>query len=696
MACRRLVSKCVTQPFYRLWDIHFFIPRRLALAALVLLVSLVPGRAVTLLPQEQAIAGDMVDNSQQARRGMVLDPIVQAVAEAQAADMANNNYFSDTNPQGVGPNYLLRQAGYVLPASWGTGATLNYTESIAAGASDPSDTWSAWMNSPPHKEHLLAQNSFFASETHYGVGYAYNPGSTYQWYWVVITAPPEPVEIISPLPVTKLKEPSATVLGLADPSTGAVSVQLRVENSGGVGVYQPGTGLAKWTGTVSGLAPGPNVIRVQTLGASGNVVAEAKTEVDYVVQGTLNVSVSGSGSVTGGLLGSHQEPEGQPVGIRALPAAGSIFTGWTGDIVSGSPTITFTMPATETLVANFEANPYIPISGPYLGLLTTGAGAPAGMVELTVTTGGLFTGRVMLNGKWYGVAGALNLSGAATVAIRGTAWTVSLQADLTGGSGLIAGSVSNGTVSDQFSINQSTYNPKTRIAPEAGQYTMALSPAGPGNAATVPQGSGFATMTIYGAGGASITGKMADGTAFCTTGSVTNDGTLSLYFVPSGAPAGTYVNGVLNFAPTDSSDAEGTLWWTKGANARDPYYPQGFSTQVQATASRYVRPVAGVDAMAVSPGVTAAEFVGGILGQQDVSAEVMVTQAGKVTMVTPGAPNVALGINVASGLVSGTFEPVPGKGPQAVRGVVLQKQNDAFGYFWMAGESGEFSLTPGQ
>ncbi len=139
---------------------HSSIHRCLAITALVFLGSLVSGYAVTLLPQEQAIADDMVGNSDQGRPYMVLDPIIEAVARARAEDMATRNYFSEVNPDGVAANYLLTQAGYKLPSWWSTAPATNYVESIAAGSSDPATIWTAWMNSPPHKEHLLAQNSF--------------------------------------------------------------------------------------------------------------------------------------------------------------------------------------------------------------------------------------------------------------------------------------------------------------------------------------------------------------------------------------------------------------------------------------------------------------------------------------------------------------------------------------------------------
>src|SRR5581483_3752329 len=217
----------------------------------------------------------------QGRPKMILDPIIENVARARAQDMAVRGYFSHVNPDGVAANYLLRQAGYQLPSWWGTDPTDNYVESIAAGYASPSDTWTQWMNSPPHKIHLLGQNSFFATETHYGVGYYSDPNSQYQYYWVVITAPPAPIEVFSPEQGAAVTSPQAALSGWTDPATKAATVQYCVANSSGTGAWQAATGTASWTGTAA-LEPGSNVIHVQSLDSSGNVIDDVSRTVNYL------------------------------------------------------------------------------------------------------------------------------------------------------------------------------------------------------------------------------------------------------------------------------------------------------------------------------------------------------------------------------------------------------------------------------
>ena len=147
-------------------------------------------RAWTANAQEQEIANQMIQASGQRRAFLQFDPILAQVARERAADMARRNYFDHINPDGHGANYLVRRAGYVLPP--GYPADGNNLESIAAGGSTASVTWSDWMGSAPHKTHLLGELDFFATQTAYGVGYYEDPAAHYRYYWVVITAPPKP------------------------------------------------------------------------------------------------------------------------------------------------------------------------------------------------------------------------------------------------------------------------------------------------------------------------------------------------------------------------------------------------------------------------------------------------------------------------------------------------------------------------
>jgi len=109
---------------------------------------------------EERVAELLTTDAGQQRPTLIHNGILARVARERALDMAERAYFNHTNPDGYGPNYLVRQAGYVLFAGYGAGDDANNIESIAAGFSTPELAWEGWMNSPGHKSHLLGEVPF--------------------------------------------------------------------------------------------------------------------------------------------------------------------------------------------------------------------------------------------------------------------------------------------------------------------------------------------------------------------------------------------------------------------------------------------------------------------------------------------------------------------------------------------------------
>jgi uncharacterized protein YkwD len=141
--------------------------------------------------EEKAVEGMMVADAGQQRVNPVCDPILSQVARARARDMALRDYFSHTNPDGNGPNLLVREAGFSLPDWYGTEQSANNIESISAGHPTADAAWQAWLNSSSHRTHVLGTEAFYAEQKAYGVGYYYNPNSHYHHYWVFLSAPLE-------------------------------------------------------------------------------------------------------------------------------------------------------------------------------------------------------------------------------------------------------------------------------------------------------------------------------------------------------------------------------------------------------------------------------------------------------------------------------------------------------------------------
>jgi uncharacterized protein YkwD len=138
---------------------------------------------------ESVVADLMAADPDQGRPQLRCHPILAQVARARAVDMGRRDYFSHTTPEGYGPNYLVRQAGFALPEWYNTATGANNIESIAAGYISSQEVWNAWTKSSQHRTHILAQEEFWAEQVEYGIGYAFVEGSRYGHYWVVLTAP---------------------------------------------------------------------------------------------------------------------------------------------------------------------------------------------------------------------------------------------------------------------------------------------------------------------------------------------------------------------------------------------------------------------------------------------------------------------------------------------------------------------------
>jgi hypothetical protein len=139
--------------------------------------------------EETTLAGLVVGDPGQQRDNPVCDPVLAQVARARARDMALRGYLSHTNPDGDGPNLLVREAGYRLPDWYGDKQNSNNIESIGGGHTSANAAFQGWLNSPAHRTHVLGTQSFYADQEAYGVGYYYNADSPLKHYWVFLSAP---------------------------------------------------------------------------------------------------------------------------------------------------------------------------------------------------------------------------------------------------------------------------------------------------------------------------------------------------------------------------------------------------------------------------------------------------------------------------------------------------------------------------
>lgn len=169
--------------------------RAIALGILTSLSAIAPASAQVhrLNSDEMATFQILAANAEQQRIGMRLDPILCKVARQRAADMARRNYFAHVNPDGHGANYLVRRAGFTLPAEYNSTPSGNNIESLAMSTGRPREIANLWLKSPAHRMHILGEIDFYKRQTAVGVGMFRSSRPPYYKYYVFLSAPPSAI-----------------------------------------------------------------------------------------------------------------------------------------------------------------------------------------------------------------------------------------------------------------------------------------------------------------------------------------------------------------------------------------------------------------------------------------------------------------------------------------------------------------------
>lgn len=124
---------------------------------------------------------------------LIWNPILADVAEKKAMDMADRNYFAHVNPEKIGINYLINQAGYTLEPEWIKPKSNNYFESLGAGYDSATEGIKGLiidLNVPSfgHRNHLLGIGVSNQYLNDIGIGFVRSDNRDYQSYLVVIIA----------------------------------------------------------------------------------------------------------------------------------------------------------------------------------------------------------------------------------------------------------------------------------------------------------------------------------------------------------------------------------------------------------------------------------------------------------------------------------------------------------------------------
>ena len=660
--------------------------------------------AVSLNSEEQKLAQLLTGSSSQRRdrSQMVADERLCRVARARAMDMAKRRYFDHVNPDGNGPNYLVRQAGYPLPSHYSTSRSANNVESIGCGYSGASACWDGWMGSSAHKTHLLATSSFYVDQTTYGVGYYYDSGSPYRSYFVVITAPPSAMDslsITSPVSGARVATSQMTVTGKVSTGGSVSQMVYRLENASGSTGWQSlsvptGTGESNWSANVAGLALGANTVRVRTLNSSGGILKEATRSVRLAVMRPLTVSIEGEGAVTAGFAGTTQREVGANYTIRALPRTTAIFSHWEGfpDAATRNlmdATQTFSMTEGLAISAHFIPNPFLARGGNYEGLLlgSTLEHGSTGFIRLNLARNGGFSGQLTLGTSRLNVRGTLNSAGSGTVTIPRAGLeplVLTVQLDLANQTEFLSVSLSDGTSTWNVDADRKGVVTPGMTGPTR-RFNFRVDPDV--NAPTTPQGYGVGVATVTAANAVRIAGTLADGRPFVASAGLAANGSIAAY-APLFGRAGAFA-AALQLG--NDGMLQGTGRWLKPERPLDLRYQAAFSTTNALIGGLYTPPPLGTRALAWEPNDNGMLTLStGNLPNTLTQALVMGTN-NKFTWALPSAiTSLRLTTNAATGGMAGTF--LHPAGSRAFRGITIQQLGGAWGYFLGETESGAVAL----
>lgn len=124
---------------------------------------------LTLVNEARSQARQCGDQRFEAVEALVWSCKLEAAAESHSQDMAANDYFSHTGPDGAGIEQRVDNQDYVWQA---------VGENIAAGHTSVSAAVEGWLESPGHCRNIM--NDAF---TEMGMAKANNSESRYSTYW---------------------------------------------------------------------------------------------------------------------------------------------------------------------------------------------------------------------------------------------------------------------------------------------------------------------------------------------------------------------------------------------------------------------------------------------------------------------------------------------------------------------------------
>lgn len=254
----------------------------------------------------------------------------------------------------------------------------------------------------------------------------------------------------------------------------------------------------------------------------------------------------------------------------------------------------------------------------------------------------------------------------------------------------IVGTVSGDDWISSLSATKRYYSSKNP-APQLGKYTLALQNTN--LSPSVPNGSPIGTVSVGKDGSVTLSGITGDGYKFSRSTAISSRGDWSIY-APLYKGQGCIVGwlrvrrGVTNSIPGNN------LFWFQQPGP-DLLYPNGFTLALPSLGSTYTNVLPDKPVLSFTNGV--AVFTAGDLFAQNAPIWdfVKVTISKSYTFKPEkGTENVTMSIAKSTGMISGSFIDLVSGKRTSFRGIALQQQRFAPGYFLADNASGYFALVP--
>ena len=515
---------------------------------------------------------------------------------------------------------------------------------------------------------------------------------------VVIVPPPV---ILSPVSGLVSTNPSLAVsgTGLAAAKVaiydGAVSNSAATVNSAGEfsATLKLGNGTHELTAvqTANGLSSLPGGKVVVTMKLTPFIVLEPQSQ-SMFLKGSATFAAGASGAAP---LHYFWLKNGAPVAGAAAPSltVGNITAASAGTylmVATNAYGSAATVPVTLTLIPN----PFTNLVGNYYGLFseTPPQFRSSGLFTLSLTSPGLgaYTGKIQSAGGSYSFTGAFSPAGqSATNVSRGTGKTplaLVLALDVSNGTQQITGKVTDGDWAAGLEADLAAGTAAVP-SPWRGTNTIIFDSGGDGIAG--PGGAGWAKVIVSPAGMASLAGALSDNTTVAPSAAgVSKDGRWPLYIPLYGTGTLGSLSGWVTFTNLPGLSLEGGAAWFR-TNSSGKLYPHGFTNHVSITGSTFTPGSAKTNVLGRTNFLIT--LSGGDL-RVPLTNDATLSLAGKFATNGPGIARLTLSVVPAAGLISGSFlDPATGLATP-IRGVVMQQQTNAAGFFLSTNATGLFQL----